>query len=212
MKKILMVLSFLMFIGSVKAECSYQDISKYKSFVGNINISYSYRIDNSTAYFDVTLSNIPNGVYFEDSTTGIKYDTFKNNEIIIKNYMGTNVSYRFYSSICDDEFLGSKYLSFPVYNIYSTDELCKGIENFSLCRKWADVRYSYSDFALKVHEYKESIKKPTVEDNTIYKKSFTERLIEFYINNYYYLLGSIIFVGVGLIIYLKKKNSIDLEI
>lgn len=213
MKKYIFII-VLMFIFSidVKADCSYGDIAKYKSYVSNINATYDYRIVDSSAYFDVTISNIPNNVYMTDITTGITYNTFVNNEITISNYSLDKVTYKFYYSDCDNTYLGSKYVNFPSYNPYSTEPLCEGIEEYKLCKKWLDNNYSYEQFEREIEKYKKSLEPEKVEDNIVYEKSFMGKIIDFYINNYYYLLGAIVIIGGIIIIILKKKTNVDLKI
>ena len=220
-KKILMLLINLFFTGySVKAlsygGCDYSIISDLKSRVNNINISYTYEIIENNAYFNVTLNNIPKDVYFVDTSTGKKYfyDNTLNGEITIDRYSEiTSGQYKFfvYNNVCNDVKLGIKYYNFPIYNKRHSSELCKGIENYYLCKKWSNKYYSDEEFNKKIEEYKNSANNETVKDNKIkYKKDITTRIVEFYIKYYYISLPALIIFCFVIMYISKKKNSFKL--
>ena len=196
--------------------CDYSTISRMKSLVTNVNITYDYRIINNKAYFDVTLTNVFPGSYFTDLNTGITYtyENTNNGEITIKNYEGNSGTYKFYSSLseCPATFLGNKYYKFPTYNIYYNSEECKDIPNFSLCQKWVSVNYSSTTFKEKVGEYKESLNdiNEADEQEIVYDKTFLDRIVELYINNYYYFLVAIIFICCVIMIINRRKNRFKL--
>lgn len=213
MKKCIFVI-IVMFIFSieVKADCSYNDIAKYKSYISNVTTTYDYRIEGTRAYFDVTVSNIPNNVYMLDISTGNTYNDFVNNEITINNYSMDKITYKFYYNDCENTYLGSKYIIFPNYNPYSTEELCKGIEDYKMCQKWLDNNYSYEQFVEEIEKYKKSLEPKEIEDNIVYERSLIDKIVNFYINNYYYLLGTIVVIGLTFIIIIKRKTNVDLKI
>ena len=215
MKKNIVFLLISFFSFSVSAlsykGCDYSDISRMKSIVSNINLSYDYTIVDNEAYFDVTINNLTEDVYFYDTVTQKKYyySDANNGEITILNYKRYSGSYKFYSAKneCLDVSLGSKYYSFPVYNRYYNDPLCKDIPNYSLCQKWGYINYSYDEFEEMVLDYKES--KTIDEDEKInveYKKTFLEKVIDIYINYYYYFLGGLI-LGCCIILIINNNNN-----
>lgn len=195
--------------------CEYSLISRLKSYVSNINTFYDYHITDGDAYFDVTISNIPNGVYMVDENTDIRYYNFNNGEIVIRNYNDQSVKYSFHpnNSNCSNVTLGSKYVTFPIYNIYYGNELCKDIPNFSLCKKWVNKVYGTDEFERLVNEYKESLENiDESEQNVEYEKSLFDKIIDFYVKYYYILLIGIIVVC-GLIIIIsrhRQKNKFKL--
>lgn len=195
--------------------CNYSDVSRMKSIVTNINLSYDYKIINNEAYFDVTLSNLTKDIYFYDTTTEKKYyysDT-NNGEIVITNYKVTSGSYKFYSANneCNGVSLGTKYYNFPVYNKYYHNPLCADIPNYSLCQKWGYVNYSEDEFEQMVYEYKNS---ETLEENdnvvVEYQKTFLEKIIDVYVNYYYVFLCLLILICSIIIIINNKKNYFKL--
>ena len=191
--------------------CDYSSVSRLKSLIGNINISYDYKIIDNQAYFDVTLNNIPEDVYFIDNMTNITYtySNTENGEITISNYTGYSGSYKFYSALADcyGITLGTKYYKFPIYNIYYSDPLCSDIPNYSLCQKWSNVNYSYDQFKNKIYEYKEKINEyEDTQENVEYNKGLLDNIVEFYVNYYYYFLGTIILIC-GIIIVIKRRKD-----
>ena len=210
MRKVLflIIITFCLMI-SAKAECSYSEIANLKSLVNNINISYDYHIKDNMAYFDVTINNITPDMYFIDnySRKTYTYSNTNNGEITIKDYYGDGGLYLFYSakSECYGKKLGSKYYNFPSYNRYYNDPLCADIKNLSVCQKWAKVNYNYSDFQKKVKEYKEEKEKPEKEVEE-YEKNMLDKIIEFYVKYYVYILVSIIVVFGGIVLIERKTN------
>lgn len=216
MKKLILFLficfSFINSFALSYGGCDYSTVARMKSIVSNITISYDYKIVDNQAYFNVTLNNLTNDVYFYDTVTKKKYyykDT-NNGEITIYNYTYSG-GYKFYSnnSSCYNFALGSRYYSFPQYNHYYSDPLCSDIPNYSLCQKWANVSYSRQDFEKMVREYKEG--KENQEEITVeYEKTIIDKIIELYIKYYYYFLGGIILIFVPVIVISDRKNRFKL--
>lgn len=196
--------------------CSYSEVSKLKSFVSNVNISYEYHIYDNKAYFDLIVNNIVPGVYFVDSYTGKNYNYIDTNdgEIILYNYDNFKGSLDFYSDLgqCYGLKLGTKYYKFPQYNIYYEDSLCLENKGFSLCQKWQTTTYSYSEFKSKIEEYNKNIENEQIEQESQveYQKSGLDKFVEFYTKYYYILLGTIIVVCVSIMVISSKKNKFDI--
>lgn len=216
-KNILFLLVSFMFINSsalTYGGCEYSTVSRMKSIVSNVNISYSYTIVNNKASFSVTLNNITNDIYFYDTITNRDYyysDT-NNGEITINNYTGYSGNYKFYSNNdnCRGISLGSKYYNFPSYNKYYNDPLCKDIPNYSLCQKWNEVNYSQEEFEKMVLEYKKP--KQIEQENVVieYEKTLLDEIMEFYVTYYYIILFGLILFCTTIIIIHNKKNKFDL--
>lgn len=213
---------FVFFIFSMKLNaltyggCEYSEISRMKSFVSNINITYDYHIDSKQAYFDVIISNLVPEIYFIDSQTGKKYDYTNtiNGELIIKNYTKTSGTYKFYSNLdkCYGVKLSNKYYNFPTYNIYYDDPLCESNRDYSLCQKWIKISYSYSEFKKLIQEYtqkKQEYEEPD-EIEIIYEPTILDALVKIYVDYYYFILIGIIIACIIVMIINRKKNSFDL--
>lgn len=220
-RKILFLIIFITFIGyNCKAlsygGCPYSEVSKLKSFVSNINISYDYYIYNNKAYFNLTVNNIPPNIYFVDSYTGRTYNYSDTNdgEITIYDYDNFKGNFNFYSSLeeCYGIKLGTKYYKFPQYNVYYGDSLCLENQNFSLCQKWQNVTYSYSEFKNKIEEYNKLTENTEEEKEEYieYQKTILDKFVEFYTRYYYILLSGIIVVCVVIMFISSRKNRFDI--
>ena len=197
--------------------CEYSDISRLKSFVANINFSYDYYIENNRANFSITLNNIVPGIYFVDSSTGIKYDYYSttDGEITIGGYTQTKGYYSFYSELseCYGIKLANRYYTFPSYNSYYEDSLCKENMNYSLCQKWTKVTYSYDEFQTLINKYNENkeVTDDLINDEKIvYKKTYFDMFVAIYVEYYYFILIGIIVICVALMIINRRKNRFDL--
>jgi len=217
---ILFILLFIGFKTNVKAfsygGCNYSQIARLKSFASNVNITYDYYIQNNTAYFNVTLTNITPEIYFIDSNSNKKYtysDT-QNGQITIYNQIYSKISYKFYSNLpeCHGVKLNTKYHTLPSYNIYYNSALCKGIENYNLCQKWVKNNYSYDEFEELVNKYKNSKSEEKVENEVeiTYEKTVFDYFVEFYVKYYYLILIGIIVICFVVIYFNKKKNSFNI--
>lgn len=194
--------------------CEYSVISKLKSFVSNVNLSYDYYISNNEAYFNITLSNLVPDIYFVDSTSGKTYNyyDFNDGEITIRDIKSTNGHFKFYSakSECYGVKLNNKYYNLPTYNTYYTDPLCEENRTYSLCQKWISVNYSYNEFKTLIQKYKEQ--KNEIDDNVVVDREETilDKIIKFYVKYYYFILPTIIIIGISTIVLIKRKNRFDL--
>ncbi len=221
MKRKIIFLLVLMFIMKLNASaltyggCEYSTISRLKSLVTNVNISYSYHMEGNEPYFDVTLTNITPDMYFKDTLTNTiyNYDNTNNGEITITNYKGYSGSYKFYSTngACYGISLGTKYYKFPSYNNYYTDEQCADIKNYSLCQKWVNVNYNYDEFSKLIAEYKESLNaKDDDELDVEYNNGLLNTIISFYTKYYYLILIGIILICSVIIFINRRRNKFDL--
>ena len=212
-KKIILVLFILLFCKTKAYALSYggcdvNDVARMKQLVNNVNISYNYRIVNNEALFDVTLSNVTWDMYVHNSYTNRVYYTNPSGEIIIYGIKDKKDSFRFYSNRneCRGILLGTKYLTFPIYNKFFTNDICKDMIGFSYCNKWVPKEYTYSEVESAIKKYKESIDDDSKPTKEIHNKTFWESLLDFYVNYYIIVLLAIIVTGI-IIIYTYNKKS-----
>ena len=214
----ILMLCFIKNVNALKyGGCEYSTISNLKMLVSNINVSYTYEINDNKAYFNVILNNIPRDVYFIDINTGNKYyyENTNNGEIVISGYnndFGESGQYKFFinNNICNGIKLGTKYYKIPPYNNKYNSELCKDLENFSLCKKWSKNTYTDEEFKQKIEEYK-NVKNEKVEETEIkYEKDTLSKVVQFYIKYYYLFLPAIILICIIIMVISKKRNSFKL--
>lgn len=196
--------------------CEYSEISRLKSLVSNVNLTFDYYIKNNEVYFNITINNIVPEVYFVDSVTGktYTYASTNNGEIIIRDYKKTSGSYKFYSALsnCYGIKLSNKYYQLPTYNRYYNDPLCQQNRNYSLCQKWAKVNYSYSDFKNSIEEYnrQKNNKDDELINSIVYEKTVLDKIVDFYTKYYYIILISIIVICVVVMTISRRKNRFDI--
>ena len=126
------------------------------------------------------------------------------------------VSYKFNiygnTSSCKDEFVLTLYKTTPGYNSYSTDELCKGIEEFELCQKWRTAPITYDKFKELVLKYKKE-KEPNIitdDENTKDFQYYLGLVISFVLRYNVYYISALIGIFI-LILILKQKDNFKIE-
>lgn len=216
MKKFVFVLALFGFIFNIKAlnyrGCDSSEIARMKASINNINISYDYVMEEYPI-FSITINNIQPDVYFTDSSSNKEYryqDAFEG-EIVIGGYSsGVSGKYKFFSANgeCYGINLGSKYYKTPDYNPYYNDPLCEGL-NIKLCEKWININYSKEDFERLIYEYKNN-KADDVDKTSEYKQTIVEKIIDFYVKYYIFILLFIIITSVTVIIIKRNKDKFDL--
>ena len=207
---IFLVSSFM--IRNVYAEeCDFTTKAKLKNLASNLNTSYVPVENGNTLTFNVTLSNIYPGILIVDPTTGNEYhyDTSRERpgEITITGLQPDRTyRYEVYSENedCAETSLNVYYVTLPAYNAYYKDPICQGIEDYKLCNRWLKHSLSYDEFVKEVNAYKESLNQPIEE-----KKETKEELnpmLQFVIDYYYIFIGLFV-LGVGYVIYVRRKRD-----
>ena len=185
---------------------NYQDMAK------NIAYSYDAKDVTGTSVFTLTFSNVPKSLALRNARTG-KWYFSKNNEIVITN-LKANLSYRYDvfavdGQGCDNIALYTLNIILPYFNKYYSDPLCSGIEEYELCQKWANIKYSYEDWKIKVKAYKDSLipKEETLTPEEE-RMNLIERIVDIYGDIYYIIFPIIIVVGMTWIYLYNKKREL----
>lgn len=195
-------------------------LADYKSLAGNINIAYTYELKKGKPVFEVTISNLYKDMYVVDKLTKKTYDKSDfnaNNELVIGGYReNAKIRYEIYTRVsgCYGKLLTIRYVTFPNYNEYSTDEVCVGAEEFSLCKRWGAVSVDYETFVKEVETYKN---RRTSKEKIVFEKeeTFMEKVFAFIGEYYIYLVASV--VGLILVIALlirvrRNRNKFDFRV
>lgn len=210
--KIIVLLTLFIVCPSVKAlSCTNAKKVKYQDMARNIAYTYDAKDVKGESVFTLTFSNIPSSLALRNARTG-KWYYPKNNEITISN-LNPRFNYRYDvfavdNKGCNNIALYTINIILPSFNKYYSDELCKGIENYELCQKWANIKYSYEEWKNKVNEYKESLI-PKEKELTKQEKNqkLLEKIVDAYGKVYYIILPLIITLGsIGIMIYNKKRE------
>ena len=222
MKKIWLFILMLVLPTTVFARaitgCDYTLISKLKKYASNINIIYDYKIENNDAIFNVTINNLVPDIYIYDENTGkaYTYSSSNNGEIVIPNIKGVKkLKYKIMSSNseCVDQLLLTQYVTLPVYNKYSTDPLCDGLDNYNLCYTFIDMDLTYDEFKEKVEAYRNKKPEEKKEEKVkVYKESDWDKVIDFMMKYGLYIMAALAIIITILSIRRSQKNKFDFKL
>ena len=222
MKKIWLLILMLILPVTVFArantKCDYSLVSKLKKYASNVNIIYDYKIDNNDALFTVTINNIVPDIYILDEVSGktYTYESTNNGELVIPNIKGIKkLKYKILSRNggCADELLLTHYITLPVYNKYSADPLCEGLENYKLCYTFLDTDITYDEFKEKIEAYKNPKKAEVPEEKTkINKKSDWDKFLDFMVKYGVYIVAAIAILITIISVRRSRKNQFDFKL
>ena len=211
MKKLIFIILMLSCLSNVEAYCDVKTKSDLNKIGNNVNYTYDEIYVNDMYYFDVKLLNVNNNIYILDENRKMVYYYNGNSTIDLGQYIsGSNIKLKIYSKNqsegCNDLPITNIYISLPNYNVFSKDKLCKGIENYTLCQKWANVDMTYDQFKTRVYKYLESLK--PVIDPIIDEETLLDKIFDFILEYHKVGLVIIIVLGTGGIIYLNLKKRV----
>lgn len=205
---ILLILLLLCPIKANALSCPNAKKVTYQEMATNIAYTYEAADVNGTSVFTLTFSNVFSSLALRNARTG-KWIYPKNNEVVIKG-LKANTSYRYDVFAvdgrgCDNLAIYTINVNLPYFNKYYSDPLCKGIEDYSLCMKWANVKYPYEEWQKKVTAYKESLikeKEPTPSEK---RNNILEKIVDAY-GKVYYIIFPILIIGGSVWIYVYNKK------
>ena len=215
---ILMLVLPINVFARAKTGCDYTLVSKLKKYASNINVIYNYRIENDEAYFNITISNLVSDIYIYDENTGkaYTYSSSNNGEIVIPDVHGVKkLKYKIMSANgeCVDQLLLTHYITLPVYNKYSKDPLCDGLDNFNLCYTFIDTDLTYDEFKEKVEEYRNQKPEEKKEDVVKeHKESDWDKVIDFMMKYGLYIMAALAIIITILSIRRSQKNKFDFKL
>ena len=198
--------------------CDYDDISRYQKLASNIKFNYDYVENNNSVSFNIVITNMPSELYIKDASGNIiSYNTVFNTETVLTGYQSGNHKFDIYSydAACEDMVISSSYVNLPYYNPYYKDPVCNSITDYEYCQKWVEVKLSRDDFVKEVNNYKKknNISDISVEDafKDDYTNDWLNKIITIFLNNYIWILVSLIVVCGTLMIILIRKDRFNLK-
>jgi len=207
MKKIFFgVVSFFIMMINANAACDDEEMIRLSKLANNVASNYYF--DPETQKFEITFTNVTKEIVITDLINGQMYN--EDIEFTIKNLESGNYRFNITSTdvSCTGETLVTKYINLPYYNKFYTSEECKGIENYSYCKKWVKNEISESIFQKKVTQYKENlnkeIKQEVIEETVLDK--IKKVILDIYVN-YYYIILPLFITILCIIIYIKDKSD-----
>lgn len=155
-KYLLFILFLVMFPLSVNAECDYQRMAELNKIASNVQLSYSYEIDDRVypAFF-VSISNITDDIYISFDPSGANRKLiYENSENIPIYHAGSNEFYIYSRDVnCNAELLQVKYITIPSFNSFSQYKECQNNPNFKYCKLWGNFDLTDSEFYEKYSSY-----------------------------------------------------------
>jgi len=229
-KNLLLILLLLFFVPTIaNAElCTSSVQNRIKQGAYNVNFTYELVVDReygSGYYFYVTATNLTKDLKVKYA--GVEYyynsDEKKPSEVKINVPLSGGLTYEFLmfgtsENGCVDEYIYSKKVTLPIYNIYSIHEACIGHEEVSICKKWYNGKIEdEEDFLFKLEQLTKSNDKGEEQKTEITGKNSFDKIIEFYIKNISYTLPITIFIFIFIIILIiksikKRKKIIKLDL
>lgn len=208
---------FLMFIFLIfplkgYAICNDETKSLYDKYKDEFRITSRY--DRNTNLYEVTFYNpLPDSFRFEYDPNFNTNDCKNGDEnTLICNYISLN-EYLFYiygiTSSCSD-IVGYNLLNVS-YNVFATDSLCEGIEEFVLCDPTYDKEIDYDTFYSRVNTYKKSKAeekaKEEIEPKVNKFSVFWEDTKEFLLDNLFIIITCIVGVIILIILIISIVKS-----
>ena len=209
--KLIIVMIFAFIISfNVSAECSIDELSRLKNTATNIQFVYYPYEDNGNTKFNLIISNSKDFTFYNNFIQVDSNMYGENGEIRI-NGLNPGENYTFYFYSTSDNCFGNevyrKTISLPKTNPYFNDPVCSGKEEFDLCSKWKEIAMSYDEFVEKVNSYQKQ-EKTEEKIEVIQEETLLDMLIEIYLKYYWLILGSIVVIGVTIIIILRRKDDL----
>ncbi len=222
--KLFLLLSFLMLILPLNVNgadiCSSTKYTNLKREAFNAELKYDLKFDEDhKSYFVVTIYNVSDNLIINYSENILTPD--KDNKVVIPTFFDGGETYEIkfyggYNTSCVEEYIYSKKIVIPKYNVYSERDECIEYEEFKLCNKFysGEIKND-TDFEEQLEEYIKSIeKKPPTEIKE--EKSFLEKIIDFYIDNIIITGPITAIVILSLIAYviiriIKRKKRVKIE-
>ena len=208
------------FTTKADALCTSRKFSDLKMIAYRSTVSYDLKFDeNHKYYFLLTVNNVDknilvsfNGRFYEPENGVVKIDNkvFGGETYEIFLYGG-------YDTYCPEDYLYTKRITVPKYNVYSERDECIEYEEFYLCNKWyAGNIPSDEFFNVKLDSYIKSLKKENNNPGKKESKNIIDKIIDIYNKYQIIILPILILIGLFLIYKLiikiiRRRNRIKLN-
>ena len=210
-----------------KTTCTTQEKNNLIQLAYNVKFDYELSDDQASGegkrYYKITISNLTKDVYVAYDVGIYTYDEKSTTPgvVTIGSLFSSNETYYFkmYASgetKCSGQFLTTKMLRLPVYNIYSEKEACKKYPNFNLCDKNYAGNITDEQFNKELKNYKDSLVVGEEEKQTKKEMSIVKKIITLYTENLKIslpmtaLLILVIVILIRKIIKRQKRTKIDI--
>jgi hypothetical protein len=228
-KYLIFALLFFSFLYPIKAEetlnsnCTLEEKERLRKLASLTKITYEfkqYTNTDGTSYkaYSLIVNNFTSDFYIWDEERGL-YINNSGDNIGRAEALMPSVTYKlpFYAadnSVCNGFLILTKTVYLPPYNYYSDDPLCKGYENYELCKKHSPIKIdSYEEFVSRLRSYIKNLEhqnnnEPIVNDDK--QVSIWNKIAAFLVSNILYITVPIIIIctTVIVVIEVRKRRSI----
>lgn len=184
---IFVIAIMLGFTENANALCTSRKYNNLKMAAYKANASYELKFDEEhNHYFVLTVSNIDKDVYVkfeeynyeaEDGVVKIPYGIYGGETYDVKLYGGLDTA-------CPEEYLYTKKVTVPKYNVYSERDECIEYEEFYLCNKWySGYIPSEQSFLNELHSYVLTLNGSKNDSGPTKGRNIFEIIIDFYKDN-----------------------------
>ena len=203
MKKILFIFACL-FAFPIVSKAAYS-CDEYNKLASNVNIIYEITYaQNGTPIFVVTMTNLKDGMIVFDGKK--MYNKFANETFVQNLTTSGNYNYKIYVKNCG--LVGGNNITLPTYNAYYKDELCKGLEGYSICQRWSGYTANRQKFESDIKKLKEQKKQVTEEQKSEEKeeKRWFEMFAGIFVQ-FWWLITIIMIVFIGIYYSIRAKEK-----
>ena len=185
MKKVrlLLLIVLVLFTVNVKATsgCETGELKRLKELAKIVEFDYDYKVVDNVANFSIQAYNLHSDLkvmiiedYYRDKYKEFKDNSshtatlegFKSGEKIVITIKG------FVNNACSGTTVLTKTIKLPYYNMFYSEKICKGFEDFKYCKELIDTNISEETFDEEFEKYFEEkeIKEPEeVSTNNTWK-------------------------------------------
>lgn len=195
--------------------CTENKALNLKREASKINVSWELKFDEQNHYyFEVTVANMGDSLLLKYGDNIYDGAEVKGPFVIKKMFEGGKTYelnfYGGYNTSCVEEYIYTKKIKIPKYNIYSELEECIEYEEFPLCHRYYEGDIDSIDyFNTKLDEYKEYLESQKKPKEEVVSKSIIEKIIDFYLTNIYITLPITIIVVLAILVLILRKIIIS---
>jgi len=228
---VIFLIGIVMFMGKVGAassSCSTSDLYDARVAASNVKITYEpYEeledIGTKVHYLDLKIYNVSSTMLLSVKVSGdniqtkeltLTYQDMSSDGSITLRQENTGapttyeITISLFDGTCAGEELRTSKITLPIYNFYSTLDVCSGIQDYYLCQPYITKELNEETFFEQVEEYRAKLEDAQAvesEDNTTIINSTLNRVSKYK----YLVVGLIVAVGVVVtVIILRKKSEV----
>lgn len=206
MKKILFIFICLFSFPVISlAACDTTILNNYRKLATNVNITYEITgTDKPT--FTITMTNLHQNMILYDGTKVYNSNYFPNGIFTFKTTTSGRYDYTIYVKSCGE--VGKKNVTLPTYNAYYKDELCKGLENYSICQRWSGYSATRAKFESDIKKIKNQQTKVVEEEKEEEKEEqrWFEKFTGIFVK-YWWAIIIIMLLIMGVYYTIRAKNK-----